>query len=100
MRIATASSMRPTRTGTASNGMPLALYSGSFQPAPMPISTALAQHLECRELLVEDGRMAEVVVEHEHADPERLGDRGDRRERGHRRKHVPEVIGYGRRRRR
>jgi hypothetical protein len=66
--------------------MPVARYSGSFQPAPA------ADDVQAGQLLGEHGRVAQVVVEHERAEPQAVGRGGDRREDRHRRELRREVV--------
>ena len=79
----------PDRVERQTDGVVLGLVPAG---AERHVEPALGQRVEGGQLLGEHGRMAQVVVVHEGADPDPLGERGDGREVRHRRRLADEVV--------
>ena len=84
----------PIRTPTGSNGIPIASYSGLFQPAPIPMSSRPPDsRSSVASSCASTAGYRRLLLEHEGADAQTLGHRCDLRQRQQRGGQAHEVVG-------
>ena len=92
--MVTDSSSRATRMGEASNPDPGREVLGPVPAGPdSDLEPPLAEQVKGRQLLCQDHRMAEVVVQDERADTQACGRRGHGGKRGDGTECDPQVVG-------